>query len=97
MADSFVSRFGCYTIIRDTTGRAPAPQAAGGRDSPPAGADSRPWARPGATGCCIPRGSPGWRLRLGDLRIVYWIGEAERIIVILRVARRGESTYRRIR
>jgi mRNA-degrading endonuclease RelE of RelBE toxin-antitoxin system len=42
-------------------------------------------------------GSPFWRPRVGDLRIVYGIGEADRIIVILRVARRSESTYRRIR
>ena len=42
-------------------------------------------------------GSPYWRLRIGDLRIVHGIGEAERTIVILRVARRSESTYRRIR
>jgi mRNA interferase RelE/StbE len=36
-----------------------------------------------------------WRLRVGDLRIVYSIDDAARLVVILRVARRSESTYRR--
>jgi mRNA interferase RelE/StbE len=36
-----------------------------------------------------------WRLRAGDLRIVYVI-DADSTIVVLRVARRSESTYRRI-
>jgi len=42
-------------------------------------------------------GSSFWRLRVGDLRIVYRINEAGSTIVILRVARRNESTYRRVR
>ena len=37
-----------------------------------------------------------WRLRVGDLRIVYLVDEASRLVVILRVARRSESTYRRL-
>ena len=53
--------------------------------------DPRP---PGAVALA---GSPFWRLRVGDLRIVYGIDEADRTIVILRVARRSEGTYRRIR
>ncbi len=36
-----------------------------------------------------------WRLRVGDLRLVYSIDDAGRIVVILRAARRNESTYRR--
>ena len=36
-----------------------------------------------------------WRLRVGDLRLVYAIAGAGRIVVILRAARRDESTYRR--
>lgn len=35
-----------------------------------------------------------WRLRVGDLRVIYSI-DAERLVVVLRVARRSESTYRR--
>ncbi len=36
-----------------------------------------------------------WRLRVGDLRIVYLINEAANVVV-LRIARRSESTYRRV-
>lgn len=41
-------------------------------------------------------GTEFWRLRLGDLRIVYVIEDRERTVVVLRVARRSESTYRRL-
>jgi mRNA-degrading endonuclease RelE of RelBE toxin-antitoxin system len=54
-------------------------------------ADPRP---PGAVALA---GSPFWRLRVGEVRIVYGIDEAEHRIVVLRVARRNESTYRRVR
>lgn len=37
-----------------------------------------------------------WRLRVGDLRIVYLVDEAANLVVVLRVARRSESTYRRV-
>jgi mRNA interferase RelE/StbE len=37
-----------------------------------------------------------WRLRVGDLRIVYLIDETDRLVVVLKVARRSESTYRRV-
>ena len=36
-----------------------------------------------------------WRLRLGDLRVIYSIEDPDRLVVVLRVARRSESTYRR--
>lgn len=35
-----------------------------------------------------------WRLRVGDLRVVYTIDDDRRLVVILRAARRNESTYR---
>ncbi|HEX2756696.1 MAG TPA: type II toxin-antitoxin system RelE/ParE family toxin [Candidatus Limnocylindrales bacterium] len=41
-------------------------------------------------------GTEFWRLRVGDLRIVYLIDDGESLVVVLRVARRSESTYRRI-
>jgi mRNA interferase RelE/StbE len=41
-------------------------------------------------------GSEFWRLRVGDLRIVYMIDDAAWLVVVLRVARRSESTYRRV-
>lgn len=40
-------------------------------------------------------GADLWRLRLGDLRVIYSIEDAEQLVVVLRVARRSESTYRR--
>ena len=43
------------------------------------------------------RGSSFWRARVGTLRIIYSIDDTARGVVILRVARRSESTYRRLR
>jgi mRNA interferase RelE/StbE len=40
-------------------------------------------------------GSDWWRLRVGDLRLVYLIDDERRLVVILRAARRTERTYRR--
>jgi mRNA-degrading endonuclease RelE of RelBE toxin-antitoxin system len=37
-----------------------------------------------------------WRLRVGDLRIVYLVEDASRLVIVLKVARRSESTYRRV-
>ncbi|MCI0582452.1 MAG: type II toxin-antitoxin system RelE/ParE family toxin [Chloroflexi bacterium] len=42
-------------------------------------------------------GSNLWRLRVGDLRLIYLIDDRDRLVVVLRVARRSESTYRRVR
>jgi mRNA interferase RelE/StbE len=39
-------------------------------------------------------GTEFWRIRVGDLRVVYVVDAAARRIVVLRVARRSESTYR---
>jgi mRNA interferase RelE/StbE len=41
-------------------------------------------------------GSDLWRLRLADLRVVYIVDDAAHIVVVLKVARRSESTYRRV-
>ena len=54
-----------------------------GRDPRPAGAGSR-------------AGTGFWRLRVGDLRVIYAIHEDTRAVVVLRVARRNESMYRRM-
>lgn len=35
-----------------------------------------------------------WRLRVGDLRLIFDIDDRTRVVVILRAARRNESTYR---
>jgi mRNA interferase RelE/StbE len=39
-------------------------------------------------------GTDVWRLRVGDLRILYVIDDAASLVIIVRVARRSESTYR---
>jgi mRNA interferase RelE/StbE len=52
--------------------------------------DPRP---PGSTKLA---GSRYHRLRVGDLRVVSLIEEDAGVVVIVRVARRSESTYRRL-
>jgi mRNA interferase RelE/StbE len=42
-------------------------------------------------------GTDFWRVRVGDLRVIYAIDDAATAVVVLRVARRSESTYRRVR
>lgn len=54
------------------------------------GIDPRP---PGATKLAA---TDFWRIRVGDLRVIYSIDDAARLVVVLRVARRSESTYRRV-
>lgn len=41
-------------------------------------------------------GTDLWRVRVGDLRVVYIVEDDASLVVILRVARRSESTYRRV-
>lgn len=41
-------------------------------------------------------GTAFMRLRVGDLRLVYLVDDAEALVVVLRVARRSESTYRHL-
>lgn len=36
------------------------------------------------------------RIRIGELRVIYTIDDTSNLIVVLKVARRSESTYRRI-
>ncbi|HEV2006337.1 MAG TPA: type II toxin-antitoxin system RelE/ParE family toxin, partial [Candidatus Limnocylindrales bacterium] len=42
-------------------------------------------------------GTDFWRIRIGDFRVIYAIDDAARLVVVLNVARRSESTYRRVR
>jgi len=42
-------------------------------------------------------GTDFWGMRVGDLRVVYLIDDDTQLVVILRVARRSESTYRGMR
>jgi len=41
-------------------------------------------------------GTDFWRLRVADLRVIYEVDDRVRLIIVLRVARRAESTYRRV-
>ena len=54
------------------------------------GANPRP---PGADPLA---GTAFWRVRVGDVRVICAILDEARVFVVLRVARRNESTYRRI-
>jgi len=38
-----------------------------------------------------------FRLRIGDYRVIYKVLDAEKVILVGRVARRSESTYRDLR
>ena len=38
--------------------------------------------------------SAWWRIRVGDLRVIYTIDDSRRLVVVLRAARRNERTYR---
>ena len=40
------------------------------------------------------RGSEGWRIRVGDWRIIYHINDEDHIVTIVAVRRRREDTYR---
>jgi mRNA-degrading endonuclease RelE of RelBE toxin-antitoxin system len=37
-----------------------------------------------------------WRVRVGDLRVIHAIDDGANLVVVLKVARRSESTYRRV-
>jgi mRNA interferase RelE/StbE len=41
-------------------------------------------------------GTDFWRLRVGDLRVIYTVDDAAGVVIVLKVARRSESTYRRV-
>ena len=40
-------------------------------------------------------GTEFWRVRVGDLRIIYLVDDSAGLVVVVKVARRSESTYRR--
>ena len=52
------------------------------------GLEARP---PGATWLS---GTPWLRIRVGDLRVIYEVRDDDHPVVVLRVARRNERTYR---
>jgi len=40
------------------------------------------------------RGLDGWRIRVGNWRVIYHINDQERIVTLVEVRRRREDTYR---
>ena len=37
-----------------------------------------------------------WRIKVGQYRVVYNINDEERLVIVVRVARRAEDTYKRL-
>lgn len=51
---------------------------------------------PRAPGAVKLAGTEFWRLRVGDLRVIHAVDDAASLVIVLKVARRSESTYRRV-
>ena len=52
---------------------------------------------PRPSGCRKLRGQEGWRIRVGNWRVIYHINDPERIVTIVEIRRRREDTYRQAR
>ena len=64
---------------------------------PDSGRRSSPWpSSRGRAGVTNLVGTDFLRLRVGQLRVIYVVDDDAHLVVVLRVARRAESTYRRI-
>ncbi len=53
-------------------------------------------AEPRPVGSAKLTGTDFWRVRVGELRVIYAIDDAQSLVIVLRVARRSERTYRKI-
>jgi mRNA interferase RelE/StbE len=49
---------------------------------------------PRPPGCRKLRGLEGWRIRIGNWRVIYHINDQERVVTIVEIRRRREDTYR---
>jgi mRNA interferase RelE/StbE len=49
---------------------------------------------PRPTGCRKLRGLEGWRIRVGNWRVIYHIDDDEKLVTVVSVRRRREDTYR---
>ena len=49
---------------------------------------------PRPSGCKKLKGSELWRIRGGDIRVVYSIDKESKSVIIIKVARRREDTYK---
>jgi mRNA interferase RelE/StbE len=54
-------------------------------------------ATPRPAGAVRLHGTDFWRIRAGDVRVIYAIDDERGVIIVLRIARRNERTYRRLR
>jgi mRNA interferase RelE/StbE len=52
---------------------------------------------PRPQGCRKLRGLEGWRVRVGNWRVIYHINDPEQIVTIVEIRRRREDTYRQAR
>ena len=48
--------------------------------------------------CVKVRGAPEgtFRIRVGDYRVIYVVSHSERIVLVVRIARRSEDTYKNL-
>ena len=49
---------------------------------------------PRPTGCRKLRGLDGWRVRVGNWRVIYHINDDEKLVTVVSVRRHREDTYR---
>ena len=49
---------------------------------------------PRPPGCRKLRGLEGWRIRIGNWRVIYHINDQDRVVTIVEIRRRREDTYR---
>jgi mRNA interferase RelE/StbE len=52
--------------------------------------------QPRPSGATLIVGSSRWRIRIGDLRVIHEIDDSKRLVIVTKIARRSESTYRRL-
>lgn len=49
---------------------------------------------PRPIGCRKLRGLEGWRIRVGNWRVIYTINDDEKLVTVVSIRRRREDTYR---
>ena len=49
---------------------------------------------PRPSGCRELRDLDGWRIRVGDWRVIYHINDQESVVTVVEIRRRREDTYR---
>lgn len=55
--------------------------------------DPRPRGATKLSGTAVPM----WRIRIGDMRVVYSVSDRSRVVLVERIARRGRGPYERLR